>query len=374
MTLQVNQFDAWLGDNGPAAVVIRQPLRPVEGERGVLFPPTYAASKDGKAPGGYNIDRLGNLLPGGQLPPVPNVCLVDSVGSQSNRIEPAFGKIAGGRLVPKVTVQFDDGTVVNLLDAGHRVADAAIRLSDLSDEVDGALRAHAAGDSTRLAKFAPTSHIFGIWDSRATQIKLPRIVASIIRAYDVCELRRSAQYIPPRDYVADRTIDDPGDDKAKKDRFAEEGLYTQPATFTHGGVIAAGGIWREATLNLSLIRDLRAGGDVDGTRKLQRYLLGLALVAVTYLDGKTLALRQGCQLVGHGEALRRVVKANGTEEDFDLSGDRAVSYAEAVAADFGVGEPRVGKFSRERANRAIEMTTAEAKKERGAAKGGKKKA
>ena len=48
-----NTFDAWLADDGPAAVVIRQPLRPVTGNDGVLFPPTYAG-------GTYNIDYIGD--------------------------------------------------------------------------------------------------------------------------------------------------------------------------------------------------------------------------------------------------------------------------------------------------------------------------
>ena len=62
-------------------VVIREHLIPIEGPDGVLFPATYAAG-DG-FPGGYNIDP-----PDGEK----NVCLVDSVGSQANRIEPIFSK------------------------------------------------------------------------------------------------------------------------------------------------------------------------------------------------------------------------------------------------------------------------------------------
>ena len=370
--VSADRFNQWLREDGPAAVVIRQPLRPVEGERGVLFPPTYAGSKDGKAPGGYNIDRTGNPLPGGQFPPVPNVCLVDSVGSQANRTEPALGRLADGKLVPKVTIAFEDGEAVDLLEAGHRVADASVRFSDLTGEVDKALRAARAGDATPLAKLAPTSLVFGVWDSRATQIKLPRIVAGVIRAYDVRELRRSAQYNPPRDYTADGTVDDPGEDKAKKDRYSEEGLLDQPATFTHGGVIAEGGVFREATLNLAIIRDLRAGDDADATRKLQRYVLGLALVAVTYLDGKTLTLRQGCQLVGHGQASRKLVNADGSEDAFEMNNADAVEYAKTAAADFGVGQDRAAKFDKEAANRALGMSSKEAKKGR-STKGGRGK-
>ena len=38
------QFDAWLKADGPAALVIREPLVPVEGVDGVLFPEIGRAS------------------------------------------------------------------------------------------------------------------------------------------------------------------------------------------------------------------------------------------------------------------------------------------------------------------------------------------
>jgi CRISPR-associated protein Csb1 len=54
----------------------------VEGADGVVFPATYAAGY-GFA-GGYNIDGDDlNKTPNGK-----NIALVDSVGTQSNRIEP----------------------------------------------------------------------------------------------------------------------------------------------------------------------------------------------------------------------------------------------------------------------------------------------
>ena len=38
----LNKFDnTWLSDDGPAALVIREHLMPVEGADGVLFPPTF---------------------------------------------------------------------------------------------------------------------------------------------------------------------------------------------------------------------------------------------------------------------------------------------------------------------------------------------
>ena len=69
---RLDQYDEWLTTDDAAAIVIREPLVPVEGPDGVFFPATYAAAEDKSFPGGYNIDP-----PTGEK----NVCLVDSVGS-----------------------------------------------------------------------------------------------------------------------------------------------------------------------------------------------------------------------------------------------------------------------------------------------------
>src|SRR6516165_7557210 len=97
------QFDHYLTNDGPAALVIREHLMPVEGSDGVLFPATFAAG-DG-FPGGYNIDGDPNGT---------NVCLIDSVGSQANRIEPLFAEDKYKHLVPQIEVTAG-ARVVNLL-------------------------------------------------------------------------------------------------------------------------------------------------------------------------------------------------------------------------------------------------------------------
>ena len=131
-------YDKWLNDDGPAALVIRDYLVPVEGPEGVFFPATFAAS-DG-FPGGYNIDvfpsdadaalaarGLGhakNYKPTiEQFPTAKNVCLVDSVGSPANRIEPLFARDKYKHLVPEQVVTAGEKSI-NLLEAGHRAGDA----------------------------------------------------------------------------------------------------------------------------------------------------------------------------------------------------------------------------------------------------------
>ena len=130
-----------------------------------------------------------------------------------------------------------------------------------------------------------------MWDSRESGEKVPRLINSIIRAYDVLEFKRSSQFNAAIDYEAAGVVPGKGDKK-----LSEVGMDSAPAAFTLGGVEARGGICRTSTLNLCTLREITAKNN-DDTPRLQRYILGLALVAMTYFDGKTLNLRQGCQLV-----------------------------------------------------------------------------
>ncbi len=134
----------------------------------------------------------------------------------------------------------------------------------------------------KMAKIAPTSLVFGVWDSRDTQAKLPRLVSSTIRAFDVKRLRRSAQFNPATQYITDKLLEETTDVAIEKS-FAERGFVHVPATGSHGGVIAMSGIRRDATLSLAALRLLAAGKDQDQTSALRRYVLGLSLVALTAL-------------------------------------------------------------------------------------------
>lgn len=319
------QFDSWLTTDGFAALVIREFLEPVEGPDGVLFPATYAAAEDKKVfPGGYNIDP-----PEGDT----NVCLVDSVGSQANRIEPLFGKPDYAHLVPQVYVKAGEKSV-SILEAGHRAGDAIVRCTPLQKELQDAFKAVLKGNAEPLARIAPTSLVFGVWDSRDTQAKLPRLVASTIRAFNVRRLRRSAQYNPSTDYIGDNLLQDTTD-KAIKDAYAERGFVHVPATGSHGGVIADGGVRRDATLSLAALRLLTAGQDVEKTLALRRYILGLSLVAFT--SNTATYLRQGCNLVPSEKPREfNLVYSDGRREPQTLTLGDALRYATAAARAFGV--------------------------------------
>ena len=341
MSTTLEQFDGYLADDGPAALVIREHLVPVEGEDGVFFPATYAAAEDRRVfPGGYNIDTFDDGS---------NICLVDSVGSQANRIEPIFdarshdGKY--GNLVPQLTVKAGEKEI-SIFEAGHRAGDALVRCSELQQELHDAFQAVLKNDAAPLARIAPTSLVFGVWDSRDTQAKLPRVVTSAIRAFNVRTLKRSAQYVPATEYVDNGLLKEP--DKKSTDAYAERGFIHVPATGTHGGVIADGGVRRDATLSLSAIR-LLSTTTPEESLALQRYILGLALTAFTFAT--TGYLRAGCNLVLNPDKERGFVEVHGdgTRKPSELTHQDAFGFAEAAAESFGVGESRNVEFDKKRA-------------------------
>lgn len=333
-------FDHYLSDDGPAALVISEPLMSVEGAEGVIFPATFAPG-DG-FPGGYNIDSA---------PDGTNVCLIDTVGSQANRIEPIFAKEKYSHLVPQVIIEAGEKHV-NLLEAGHRAADAIVRCSSLKDQLQAAFKSVLTGNAKPLADIAPTSLVFGVWDSRDTQAKLPRLVASSIRAYNVRKLTRSAQYNPAAEYVATGLLEEPSD-KTTKDAYAVRGFIHVPATGSHGGVIASGGIVRDATLALAALRTLSVGEDAEATLMLRRYVLGLALTAFT--ANTSAYLRQGCLLVLNPEKPRRFeeVYPTGERKPATIPHDDAISFASTAAREFGVGKSQTVPFDKVKAKEDV---------------------
>ena len=323
------QIDTFADDpNGPVALHLQQPLSPVEGPGSVIFPPTYADV-------GYNIDDLSDGT---------RLATIDSVGSQANRMEPVFLASRGrepenprARLVPQIEIEYDNGKSVSILEAGHRLGDAVIRSTELKDRVHEAFNAFLDRDDVApLAKLAPTSLVFGVWDSRDTQAKLPRIVQSTIRAEDVEELTRSAQYNPPLDYAGLEVFTDAEKEKQQgdpKSPLAKRGFVHVPAVNTHGGIIARGPIRRDVTINLVALRRLSG----ENGQTLRRYVLGLALVAATApLDG---FLRAGCLLTLDPEdsSVWQVVTRNGTRDTINLDEGTSLDYAHSSAVAFGVG-------------------------------------
>jgi CRISPR-associated protein Csb1 len=354
---KIDQFDHYLQSNGPAALVIREYLMPVEGEDGILFPSTYAAGSE--FAGGYNIDTDASG---------DNVVLVDSVGSQCNRIEPMFKEELYRSLVPQVVVTAGEKEV-NILDASHRAGDAIVRCSSLQSDLQSGFKSLQKGDATPLAKIAPTSLVFGVWDSRDTQAKLPRLVASTIRAYNVRQLKRSAQFNPSTAYVDEGLLDEPKD-KSTSDSYAVRGFIHVPASGSHGGVIADGGVRRDATLGLAALRLLHAGGDAAKTLTLRRYILGLAMVAFTYNPSGY--LRQGCLLVLNPVRVKEnefvEVLSSGERNPVTWTHKQALEFAKKAADEFVVGIDRKVAFDKELAKKDVKAKDEAKKKAKKGAK------
>ncbi len=341
---QMDTLNALADDrNGPVALHRRQTLIPVEGPGSPIFPPTYAPdNRQGKP--GYNIDELSDGT---------KVAVIDSVGSQANRMEPVFlrarndeRKNPRSQLVPQIDIAYGDGNSVSILETGHRLGDALIRATPLRDRARDAFTAFLRQNSaTELARLAPTSLVFGVWDSRDTGAKVPRIVQSTIRAEDVEVLTRSAQYTPPLDYAELGVFTETQQEKQQgdpKSPLAKRGFVHVPAVRTHGGVVARGPIQQNVTVNLIALRRL----DGQDGRELRRYVLGLALVAATApMDG---FLRAGCLLTLDPERTAKwySVARSGARSPIGLSEGIAFAYAENAAKVFGVGEDREVVFDK----------------------------
>lgn len=330
--VRIDQFDSWLQNDGPAALLFHRTLLPVEGKQAWIFPPTFAQSEsagdEDEGGGDYQIDPLPDDAR-------RNVCLIDSVGSQANRMEPIFKREPYAALVPRRVVEMNNGDEVNLLDVGHRAADAAVRFSKkLGPKLWAAFNEiKKNGDCSSLSKLAPTSLVFGVWDSRATGVKIQRIVRSVIRAYDVTKAKRSATYQAAYDYTVNGVISlvhDKG--SGKNNPLSQEGFKYSLATRTHGGVLARDEIRQEGIINLVALRILTP--DIN----LKRYLLGLALVALSYRDQQCFNLREGCLLRAASkddyEGKWKGVSFDGTDINFDGKDGRPAPIAHAAALEY----------------------------------------
>jgi CRISPR-associated protein Csb1 len=373
MPLTNEIIDAWTSDGAEAvALHLKQKLFPVEGDGGVIFPPTYADI-------GYNIDTLSDGT---------KVATIDSVGSQANRMEPLFKREPFSKLVPQIEIelhaksdsrgnQFERRSI---LDLAHRAADAVVyaspSLKQLIEPAFRDLRQH--GDAGLLCRIAPTSLVFGVWDSRGESgEKRPRLIRSMIRAWQVEQLFAAAQFTSiwkELDETQQKELT--AEAGAKKAKLSAKGFADAPATFRKvgkdaargmpeyrnnspnparrvlGGIIARGPIERDITINLVALRAI--SGTIDRTRgtidedsmTIRRYLLSLALVAATTDDD--LYLREGCHLRYAGNEDWNQVPRRGAPTSVDMSSPAALQtifkYAETQAGNFADLWPQGGEL------------------------------
>jgi CRISPR-associated protein Csb1 len=404
-----------LDPDGPIALIIKQELAPDDEDERIIFPATYPMTKfKGRVQtfehGEYRVrielppeskrdkdEKKENQRPDYQIDRFSdgtNLCEVDSIQSQSNRIEPQFKTIKDGTLVPQVTIEVGTQTV-NLLDAGHRAADAVVRMSSLAADFHEAWIAAKSGDHFKLATLAPTTIVFGAWDSRSTQAKLQRLIKAHIRATNVVERTRSAQYTPAADYVAYGAIDESvsaGEDD--KNNLSQEGMKHALSTQTVGGVMltATSNLFRTVNVNLAAIRQLRASGirtelpndatdDAkrkaleaekksanERTRLLQEYILGLTLLAA--YSRPSLNLREGCNLQTKGDA-QTILAQNNLKEVAVPDQTKLQEFVEHAAKAFFSNpninfdeKDRHGVFEKGVAEQFLSMPTADRDKVR----------
>lgn len=349
--MKTEQYDSyivvtdWLQQRDqPVAITLTEILEPSGGRDAVIFPPTYAR-KGGDHPYAISVLRS-DLAPEAAAAQglEANLCDLDSVGSQANRMEPAFAHAPLSSLVPQRVIKAGS-TAVNLLQIGHRIADGAVRFSALAEEAAKAIAALGGErDATALARLAPTSLLFGFWDSRDTMLKCPRIVNSTIRATNVAVLKRSAQFNPAFDPAALNlaALDDTqvAPEADAKDPLSQQGMRAAPAVDTHGGVRVFGRIIRRTEINLVALRSVAVmkAGEIDSaeTLKLRRYLLGLGLVAGRVQNAYN--LRQGCLLVPvlDPAPLAQVILPSGQRQAFAWEFGPSYQFAQAAAKEFGV--------------------------------------
>lgn len=376
-------FDDWATNPaGPVALRLTQGLLPVD-ESKIIFPPTYADI-------GYNIDELSDGT---------RVATIDSVGSQANRLEPVFKSDSGNPddwLVPQIEIVIrkercgecaackkisEEGApkkggkeacaaprevTRSLLDLAHRAADAVVQASpSLLELTRPAFKALTRGDAGALCAIAPTSLVFGVWDSRGeTGEKRPRLVRSVIRAWDVEPLHAAAQFNSVWKLLDEQQREELAKEaKAKKTDLSEKGFADAPATFRKtkvqqyrdgspnpearvlGGVLVKGRIERAVTVNLVALRGLR-GSNEEETAAIRKYLLGLSLVAAT--ADIELFLREGCLLryAEDGDHWQQVLR-RGEPTPVALTAEAARSYAMTAAAPFRAKWPREASLKHE---------------------------
>lgn len=349
-TLTKKTLESWANDSAsPVALHLKQKLTSVEciseNDRCVIYPPTYADI-------GYNIDTLSDGK---------KVALVDSVGSQANRMEPLFKSTSEKTedwLVPQIQIALGKDTKearatrLSLLDLAHRGADAVVQSSGrLAKDIRAAFaKLRETGDAIPLCAIAPTSLVFGVWDSRGSSSeKRPRLVRSVIRAWDVEVLHAAAQFNSVWKELDENQRKELQDEaKKQKRKLSVKGFADAPAIFRDskaskyvegvpnpearvlGGVLVKGGIERTVTINLVALRGLH-GVDEPESKALRTYLLSLALVAAT--AEMDLFLREGCHLRYTGDDKWFSVPRRGKIEEINLATEEAGKVFRAAAAD-----------------------------------------
>ncbi len=295
-----------VADSGIVALTFRQVLEPIEGPDVPIFPPTYPVPNEG---GGHRFDSPYTI---NETKNGTRICDLDSVQSQANRMEAVFSADLAD-VVPLHAVQAGNHPPIPLTELPHRIVDASIRATGLAGKIREWMLALDSGDPEPLARVAPTSLVYGAWDSRDTQVRLPRAVRSEIRAHGISVLTRSAQYsgaFPQESLgIGDREWN------RKKGGASSIGFAPTPSVDAAGGILVHGEIVHSASILLNVLRKYRVSGKGD---LLANYLFGLAMGGLM-IGARDYNLRSGCCLVPSGPAEWQSITASGERRALEVS-------------------------------------------------------
>lgn len=328
-------IDRLITDPKLVAIVSSQKLKPLIGD--TVYPASYAASDSGDSKGPrYCITELRDGR---------NICVIDSIPSQANRIEAEFLTQQYQSIIPDVRIKaklIDEKVEErHMLELGHRATDGAVLASTLEPEITSALK-EVHQDPTKLAKLAPMCLLMGVWDSRKnrTGLKLPRAFSATIEATDVSERRRHAQYNSA--WNANELSAELQKEAGSKP--SEIGLDGVPSGDNLGGVFVQGDITRNAFLATNPLRANCASTNNAGAEA-TRYVAALGLLALTMPMPSW--LRTGCNLIPTGDALIETVTTDGKREQISLAHEEVLSVAKQLSASLGIAKqsPKVGEIT-----------------------------
>lgn len=355
-------------------------LQPVDGPGGKVFPPTYDVkdSAEHKAEHKYAVEerQLGDR--------VSVTVLLDSVASQANRAELALreGWEAGELTFPVPYVDFRGGELsdlgrITVLDAPHRLTDAIFRDSLLEEtefrrsDVGRAITDARPGNATAMFRYAPTTLLFGGWDSTGHRggrgYKFQRAYVSEIVGLDAkigvkvksrldpLQIKKDAADIYVlKDSKEMWTLDKADAEVVKRKSQSKKVVVKKgkPSSVNHSNVppsidAKAGGVTiseaRQTTvISLAALRRLRfAGYSRNAQTAARTAVAALGVAAVVNAYEADLDLRSRCLLIPqHAPAIEMVGRSGSAPDTVDIDRDAAaalVSQADAGAREAGIG-------------------------------------
>ena len=343
---------------GGQAVALRSRLKlqPAGGPGDKVFPPTYQV--DGQPEHKYVVEKR---QIGDEESPTTTV-LLDSVASQANRAELALleGWERRELLFPVPYVDFSDSDLTDydkltVLEAPHRIADAIFRdsllnstlfrLSDIGQSITDATPRNA----TEMFRYAPSSLLFGMWDSTGPKgglgSKFQRAYVSEIVGFDAQPGKKVRSRLDPlhieKVAAEDRAFNsadssevwtfDPEQaelDKKQNPKYASRGSDSgeagQPSKINHGNIVPsidslAGGVTisnalQTTVVSFAALRRLRfKGHGENASRAAHTAIAALGLAAIAYQIELDFDLRSRCLLLPMHRLSLELVTRDGSE-------------------------------------------------------------